>query len=65
MRIPKAALKSGETVNVRCPNPKCKSVLTVTPKKPAPPPAPATQPAAPPPSQDALTDTAAAATSPA
>jgi Zn-dependent protease with chaperone function len=65
MRIPKAALESGETVNVRCPNPKCKSVLTVTPKKPAPPPAPATQPAAPPPSQDALTDTAAAATSPA
>jgi Zn-dependent protease with chaperone function len=33
MRIPKTALDAGEPVNVRCPNPSCKTVLTVTPKK--------------------------------
>lgn len=35
MRIPKTAFDAGEPVNVRCPNPACKAILTVTPKKPA------------------------------
>jgi hypothetical protein len=52
MRIPKSALESGETVNVRCPNPSCRSVLTVkTTRKPAADGAdavPASGPAAPP-----------------
>lgn len=50
MRVPKSALETGETVNVRCPNPACRSVLTVTPKKPGaappPPPKPAAAPVA-------------------
>jgi Zn-dependent protease with chaperone function len=42
MRVPKTVFDAGEPVNVRCPNPSCKAVLTVTPKKPA---APVEQPA--------------------
>ncbi|MDQ6827939.1 MAG: hypothetical protein M3081_03640, partial [Gemmatimonadota bacterium] len=47
MRVPKSALETGETVNVRCPNPACRSVLTVTPRKPAAAPAPVPKPDAP------------------
>ena len=36
MRVPKSAFEKGEPINVRCPNPDCKSILTVTPKKPEP-----------------------------
>lgn len=32
MRIPRAALNGSEPVNVRCPNPECRSVLTLSPK---------------------------------
>ena len=35
MRVPKTVFDTGETVNVRCPNPGCKAILTVTPKKPS------------------------------
>lgn len=38
MRVPKSALAGGASVNVRCPNPKCGKVLTVSPKKAKPPP---------------------------
>jgi len=37
MRIPKTVFDAGEPVNVRCPSPSCKAVLTVTPKKPSAP----------------------------
>lgn len=34
LRIPRTALAGTDPVNVRCPNPKCRVVLTVTPKVP-------------------------------
>lgn len=37
MRVPKATLAGDRPVNVRCPNPGCGKVLTITPKKPKPP----------------------------
>jgi Zn-dependent protease with chaperone function len=51
MRVPATALAGTATVNVRCPNPKCRAVLSVTPKPTAPvtpPPVPPTPPAPPP-----------------
>lgn len=36
MRVPKSAVEKGDPINVRCPNPECKVILTVTPKKPTP-----------------------------
>ncbi len=40
MRVPRTALEGTAPVNVRCPNPNCRAVLTVTPKAPSPPPTP-------------------------
>ena len=40
MRVPKNALEGRAPVNVRCPNPKCRAVLSVTPKAATPPPPP-------------------------
>lgn len=36
LRIPRSAVAGTEPVNVRCPNPSCRVVLTVTPKAPDP-----------------------------
>jgi hypothetical protein len=38
MRVPNSVLEGQEAVNIRCPNPKCRAILTVKPKAAAPPP---------------------------
>ncbi len=38
MRVPNSVLAGTEAVNIRCPNAKCRAVLTVKPKAAAPPP---------------------------
>ena len=43
LRIPRSAVSGAEPVNVRCPNPECRVVLTVTPKAPVEDPATKTE----------------------
>ena len=37
MRVPRATLEGAASVNIRCPDPKCRKVITVRPRKPRPP----------------------------